>query len=103
MSQEATKNGKSQVDTYLESKIVGSIPEDLFNKQQLDAIFLNNNQLDSDLLQNLGNSRASVINLANKKFIGNIPFSLGYIGSRVRKILVLNNQLTGCIPEGVGL
>ncbi|KAL2479926.1 Leucine-rich repeat (LRR) family protein [Abeliophyllum distichum] len=81
----------------------GPIPEDLFNKQQLDAIFLNNNQFDSELPQNLGNSPASVVNLANNKFTGNIPFSLGYIGSRVREILFLNNQLTGCIPEGVGL
>ncbi|XP_022882509.1 leucine-rich repeat extensin-like protein 4 [Olea europaea var. sylvestris] len=80
----------------------GSIPDDLFNKR-LDAIFLNNNQFDSELPQNLGNSAASVINLANNKFSGNIPFSLGYVGSRVKEILFLNNQLTGCIPEGVGL
>ncbi|CAA3032362.1 leucine-rich repeat extensin 4 [Olea europaea subsp. europaea] len=80
----------------------GPVPDDLFNKQ-LDAIFLNNNQFDSELPQNLGNSPASVINLANNKFCGNIPFSLGYVGSQVKEILFLNNQLTGCIPEGVGL
>ncbi|KAL2532545.1 Leucine-rich repeat extensin-like protein 3 [Abeliophyllum distichum] len=61
------------------------IHEDLFNKQQLEAIFLRNNQLDSEFPQNLGNSPAYVINLANNKYTGNIPFSLGYIGSRVRK------------------
>ncbi|CAI9782571.1 unnamed protein product [Fraxinus pennsylvanica] len=80
----------------------GSIPDYLFNKQ-LDAILLNNNQFDSELPQNLGNSPASVINLANNKFSGNLPFSLGYMGSRVKEILFLNNQLSGCIPEGVGL
>lgn len=80
----------------------GPIPEDLFNKK-LDAIFLNNNQFDGELPQNLGNSPSSVINLANNKFTGNIPFSLGYMGPRIKEILFLNNQLTGCIPEGVGM
>ncbi|XP_055810554.1 leucine-rich repeat extensin-like protein 4 [Solanum dulcamara] len=80
----------------------GTIPEDLFNKK-LDAIFLNNNQFDGELPQSLGNSPASVINFANNKFTGSIPFSLGYMGPRIKEILFLNNQLNGCIPEGVGL
>ncbi|XP_047310676.1 leucine-rich repeat extensin-like protein 4 [Impatiens glandulifera] len=80
----------------------GSIPEDLFNKN-LDAIFLNNNQFSGEIPSNLGNSPASVINLANNKFIGNIPFSLGYINPKLREILFLNNQLTGCIPQSIGL
>lgn len=80
----------------------GPIPEDLFNKK-LDAIFLNNNQFDGELPQSLGNSPASVINFANNKFSGSIPFSLGYMGPRIKEILFLNNQLNGCIPEGVGL
>ncbi|XAR53399.1 hypothetical protein NMG60_11021940 [Bertholletia excelsa] len=80
----------------------GPLPEDLFNKE-LDAIFLNNNLFDGQIPSNLGNSPASVINLANNKFSGNIPFSFGYMGPRLKEILFLNNQLTGCIPEGVGL
>ncbi|KAI4350770.1 hypothetical protein L6164_005189 [Bauhinia variegata] len=80
----------------------GPLPEDLFNKK-LDAIFLNNNHFTGEIPQNLGNSPASVINLANNKLSGNIPFSLGFMGSRLREILFLNNQLTGCIPEGVGI
>nr|GME03446.1 leucine-rich repeat extensin-like protein 4 [Ipomoea batatas] len=80
----------------------GPIPDELFNKN-LDAIFLNNNQFSGELPQNLGNSPASVINLANNKFSGEIPFSLRYMGSRAKEILFLNNQLTGCIPEGIGM
>ncbi|RAL37164.1 hypothetical protein DM860_004086 [Cuscuta australis] len=80
----------------------GPIPEELFTKN-LDAIFLNNNRFTGELPQNLGNSPSSVINLANNGFSGEIPFSLGYAGSRIKEILFLNNQLTGCIPEGVGL
>ncbi|XP_041006878.1 leucine-rich repeat extensin-like protein 4 [Juglans microcarpa x Juglans regia] len=84
------------------NKFSGPLPEDLFNKN-LDAIFLNNNQFEGQLPQNLGNSPASVINLANNNFSGNIPISLGFMGSKLKEILFLNNQLTGCIPEGVGL
>lgn len=80
----------------------GAIPQDLFNKK-LDAIFLNDNQFDGQLPENLGNSPASVINLANNKFTGSIPFSFGFMRSRLKEILFLNNQLTGCIPEGVGI
>ncbi|GAU34887.1 hypothetical protein TSUD_144180 [Trifolium subterraneum] len=29
--------------------------------------------------------------------------SFGFMGSKIKEILFLNNQLTGCIPEGVGL
>lgn len=62
---------------------------------------INNNQFDGNLPQNLGNSPASVVNLANNELSGDIPFSFGYKGTK--EILFLNNQLTDCIPEGVGL
>ncbi|KAK1354830.1 leucine-rich repeat extensin-like protein 4 [Heracleum sosnowskyi] len=80
----------------------GPIPDDIFNKR-LDAIFLNNNLFDGEIPQNLGNSPASVINLANNKLTGDIPFSFGYMSPKLKEVLFLNNQLTGCIPEGVGL
>ncbi|KAE9587915.1 hypothetical protein Lal_00002881 [Lupinus albus] len=80
----------------------GSLPQELFNRN-LDAIFVNNNQFEGEIPQNLGNSPASVINLANNKLSGNIPASFGFMGSKLKEILFLNNQLTGCIPEGVGL
>ncbi|XP_059634879.1 leucine-rich repeat extensin-like protein 6 [Cornus florida] len=84
------------------NKFTGPIPEDLFDKK-LDAILINNNQFDGEIPPNLGNSPASVINLANNQLNGEIPFSFGYMGPRLKEILFLNNQLTGCIPEGVGL
>ncbi|PRQ46737.1 putative leucine-rich repeat-containing, plant-type, leucine-rich repeat domain, L [Rosa chinensis] len=84
------------------NNFTGSIPDELFNKN-LDAIFLNNNQFEGELPQSLGNAQASVINLANNKFSGNFPSNFGFIGTKLKEILFLNNQLTGCIPEGVGL
>lgn len=80
----------------------GPIPEILFDNK-LDAIFLNNNRFSGQIPSNLGNSPASVINFANNNFSGQIPFSLGYMGPRLKEILFLNNQLSGCIPEGVGI
>uniref|UniRef100_A0A1J3CPB5 Cell wall hydroxyproline-rich glycoprotein n=1 Tax=Noccaea caerulescens TaxID=107243 RepID=A0A1J3CPB5_NOCCA len=84
------------------NNFTGFVPEALFNKR-LDAIFLNNNQFEGEIPRNLGNSPASVINLANNRFSGEIPTSFGLTGSRVREVLLLNNQLTGCIPESVGM
>ncbi|RVW38252.1 Leucine-rich repeat extensin-like protein 4 [Vitis vinifera] len=84
------------------NNFAGPIPDDLFNKE-LDAIIINNNQFDGELPPNLGNSPASVINLANNKFSGNIPTSFAYMNPKLKEILFLNNQLTGCIPEGVGM
>ncbi|KAL5079841.1 hypothetical protein RYX36_008262 [Vicia faba] len=80
----------------------GLLPQELFNKN-LDAIFINNNEFEGEIPTNLGNSPASVINLANNKLSGNIPASFGFMGSKIKEILFLNNQLTGCVPEGVGL
>lgn len=84
----------------------GPLPDQLFSKN-LDAILVNNNQFQGEIPQNLASSSASVINLANNKFTGNIPItSLGLVGgynSKLKEILFLNNQLTGCIPQGMGL
>nr|XP_043622511.1 leucine-rich repeat extensin-like protein 4 [Erigeron canadensis] len=80
----------------------GPIPDSVFIKN-LDAILLNNNNFQGEIPQSLGNSPASVINLANNKLTGDIPISFGYSSPRLKEILFLNNQLTGCIPQGIGL
>ncbi|XP_057545077.1 leucine-rich repeat extensin-like protein 4 [Amaranthus tricolor] len=80
----------------------GLIPDELFNTQ-LDAIFINNNQFTGQIPQNMGISPASVINLSNNNFSGGIPISLGYVNTALKEILFLNNQLSGCIPDGFGL
>lgn len=79
----------------------GAIPEELF-EGKLDAVFLNNNQFEGELPPSLGNSQASVVNLANNRFSGSMPSVFGAMASRIKEILFLNNELTGCIPEAVG-
>ncbi|OWM66091.1 leucine-rich repeat extensin-like protein 6 [Punica granatum] len=81
----------------------GPIPEDLFERPRLDAILLNNNRFQGEIPESMARSQASVVNLAYNELSGSIPAGLGFMGSKVREILFLNNRLTGCIPEGVGL
>ncbi|CAN6699376.1 unnamed protein product [Malus baccata var. baccata] len=80
----------------------GTIPDELFNRK-LDAIFLNNNNFEGQIPESLGNSQASVINFANNQLSGNLPVSFGFMGTKLKEVLFLNNRLTGCIPEGVGI
>ncbi|CAL9117805.1 unnamed protein product [Musa textilis] len=80
----------------------GELPDELFEKD-LDAIILNNNQFEGQIPMNLWASPASVITLANNEFSGSIPANFGYTGSGIREVLFLNNKLTGCIPQAVGL
>ncbi|CAI0447238.1 unnamed protein product [Linum tenue] len=57
---------------YLDLRLnsfLGPIPDALFDKR-LDAIFLNNNQLDSEILDNFSKPLASVNNLGYNKFTG---------------------------------
>ncbi|URE18604.1 Leucine rich repeat N-terminal domain [Musa troglodytarum] len=79
----------------------GEVPDELF-VGGLDGIFLNNNQFEGQIPMILWNSQASVITLANNKFSGSIPASFGHAGPGIREALFLNNELTGCIPEGIG-
>ncbi|CAL9126205.1 unnamed protein product [Musa acuminata var. zebrina] len=79
----------------------GEVPDELF-VGGLDGIFLNNNQFEGQIPMILWNSPASVITLANNKFSGSIPASFGHVGPGIREVLFLNNELTGCIPEGIG-
>ncbi|KAK4761130.1 hypothetical protein SAY87_006023 [Trapa incisa] len=83
------------------NNFTGTIPEELF-EGKLDAIFLNDNQFEGELPQRLGSCQASVINLANNRFTGSMPLVFGAMSSRIKEILFLNNDLTGCIPEAVG-
>ncbi|XP_009784047.1 uncharacterized protein At4g06744-like [Nicotiana sylvestris] len=79
----------------------GIIPPQIFT-QNLDAFFLNNNNFIQKLPDNLGSTTALYLTLANNKFIGPIPRSIGQ-APNLLEILFLNNLLTGCIPYELGL
>ncbi|KAL2939341.1 hypothetical protein RDABS01_000173 [Bienertia sinuspersici] len=56
-----------------------------------------------DLPSNLGSTPAAFITLANNKFTGPIPKSIGQASKTLLEILFLNNKLSGCLPYEIGL
>ncbi|XP_022922700.1 uncharacterized protein At4g06744-like [Cucurbita moschata] len=79
----------------------GSVPQQVFVKN-FDFLFINNNNFGMRLPTNFGSTTAAYITLANNKFTGPIPRSIGKAAASLTEILFLNNQLTGCIPYEVG-
>ncbi|PRQ27738.1 putative leucine-rich repeat domain, L domain-containing protein [Rosa chinensis] len=79
----------------------GSVPPQIFT-QDLDALFLNNNNFMQSLPDNLGSSHIILLTLANNNFNGPIPSSIAKALSSLTEVLLLNNQLTGCLPYELG-
>lgn len=79
----------------------GSVPPEIFI-QNLDALFINNNEFMSSLPDNLGNTHILLLALANNKFTGPIPPAIFKSFSSLTEVLFLNNQLTGCLPYEIG-
>ncbi|XP_054796666.1 uncharacterized protein At4g06744 isoform X2 [Prosopis cineraria] len=79
----------------------GQVPPQIFT-QNLDVLFINNNDFTHSLPDNLGTTHILYLTLANNKFMGPIPRSLPKALSTLTEVLFLNNQLTGCIPYEIG-
>ncbi|KAM1132187.1 hypothetical protein FF1_046604 [Malus domestica] len=77
----------------------GMVPKELFDKD-LDAIFINHNRFRFDLPDNFRNSPVSVIVLANNKFHGCDPASLGNM-SNLNEIILMNNGFQSCLPPEI--
>lgn len=80
----------------------GSIPPQLF-LLKLDELFINDNNFTQPLPGNLWQSPVNYITLANNWFVGGIPCRVGTASETLVEVLLLNNQLTGCLPYEVGL
>ncbi|OMO78891.1 putative serine-threonine protein kinase, plant-type [Corchorus capsularis] len=80
----------------------GLVPAQIFT-QNLDALFINNNNFMIQLPDNIGNTHFLYLTLANNKFIGPLPRSIFRAFSSLAEVLLLNDQLTGCIPYEIGL
>ncbi|XWS25574.1 hypothetical protein CRYUN_Cryun27aG0079900 [Craigia yunnanensis] len=80
----------------------GSVPAQIFT-QNLDALFINNNNFMMQLPNNIGNTHVLYLTLANNKFNGPLPRNIFKAFSYLAEVLLLNDQLTGCIPYEIGL
>lgn len=80
----------------------GTVPPQVF-MQDVDVLWINNNNFMQKVPDSLGSSPARYLTLANNKFTGPIPKSIGQAGKTLIEILLLNNQLSGCLPCEIGL
>uniref|UniRef100_A0A0D9YUY6 Leucine-rich repeat-containing N-terminal plant-type domain-containing protein n=1 Tax=Oryza glumipatula TaxID=40148 RepID=A0A0D9YUY6_9ORYZ len=67
------------------------------------ALLLNYNNLSGQLPSNLGFSKFSYLALANNKLTGPIPSSISNLQDSLLEVLLLNNQLSGCLPHELGM
>ncbi|CAM0945266.1 unnamed protein product [Alopecurus aequalis] len=67
------------------------------------AVLLNSNNLAGQLPANLGFSKVSYLALANNKLTGPIPRSIAHMQDSLLEVLLLNNQLSGCLPHELGM
>ncbi|CAH1426040.1 unnamed protein product [Lactuca virosa] len=88
---------KLRFNTFL-----GGVPPQAF-LLQLDLLFINNNNFKQTLPKYLGFTPALYLTLANNKFVGGIPRSIGRAANTLREVLFLNNKLNGCLPYEIGL
>lgn len=79
----------------------GSVPPQIFT-QNLDFLFINNNGFMIKLPDNIGSTHILFLTLANNKFIGPLPRSIFKAFSELTEVLLVNNQLTGCLPYEIG-
>ncbi|XP_057721684.1 uncharacterized protein At4g06744-like [Arachis stenosperma] len=79
----------------------GAVPPQIFT-QNLQVLFINNNIFNQSLPDNLGSTHILLLTLANNKFNGPIPTSLPKALATLTEVLLLNNQLTGCLPYEIG-
>lgn len=80
----------------------GSVPPQLFT-QPLDALFLNDNNFMTRLPDKLGSTHILYLTLADNKFTGPLPGGIFEAFSSLTEVILLNNQLTGCLPYEIGL
>ena len=78
----------------------GMIPGGATNAR---ALLLNYNSLSGSLPANLGFSKLSYLALANNKLTGPIPPSISHLQDSLFEVLLLNNQLSGCLPHEFGM
>ncbi|XP_021805330.1 leucine-rich repeat extensin-like protein 3 [Prunus avium] len=83
------------------NSFAGSVTPEVF-KLDVDVLFLNNNNFNQKIPDNLGSSPAHYFTFANNKFTGPIPRSIGQASKTLFEVLFLGNSLTGCLPYEIG-
>jgi Leucine-rich repeat (LRR) protein len=77
--------------------------EEIAGATNAQALLLNSNSLSGPLPADLGFSKVSYLALANNKLTGPIPPSIAHMQDSLLEVLLLNNQLSGCLPHELGM
>lgn len=93
-------NGLTFLDIRFNS-FAGSVPAEIFT-QNLEILFINNNNFMQILADNIANTHIVFLTLANNNFKGPIPSAILKAMSSLTEVLLLNDQLTGCLPYEIG-
>ena len=86
----------------LRNQLDGEIPKELGNLPNLEQLLLEGNQLDGEIPAELGNlSYLEALWLGYNQLTGRIPAELGNLSNLRSLYLSGENQLTGCVPDGL--
>ena len=84
------------------NQLMGEIPSELGNLDELTGLFLDQNQLTGAIPSELGNlSNLQKLYLYQNELTGAIPSELGDL-SNLQELYLYQNQLTGAIPSELG-
>jgi len=84
------------------NKLSGPIPSELGNVVNLEILSLWNNQLSQEIPESLGNLlNLRILHLFGNQLSGAIPGELGNL-SQLQLLSIWNNQLSGAIPASLG-
>ncbi len=85
-----------------ENNLVGTLPAELGNLDNLQELLLSDNQLTGSVPTELGNLvRLQDLSLSHNKLTGSIPTELGNLDN-LQYLRLRDNQLTGSIPTELG-
>ncbi len=86
----------------MDNDLTGAIPREIGNMTNLQTLSLNHNTLSGNIPPELSNlSRLTNLALDHNGLSGSIPTQFGQL-SNLRSIDLNNNQLTGSIPNSIG-
>lgn len=81
----------------------GMIPAAGASVTNARALLLNHNSLSGPFPTSVCFSRLSYLALANNKLTGPIPPSISNLQDSLLEVLLLNNQISGCLPHELGM
>ena len=84
------------------NQLTGSIPSELGNLSNLRSLYIDNNQLTGSIPSELGNlSNLQILHAHSNQLTGSIPSELGNL-SNLTELWLDQNQLSGSIPSELG-